>query len=103
MEFRDPIGRHTPSDPVLYGTGMVTKEMMLDEMRRILRRGERLPTRPSPEALYDATGGKPEEAVMVTLEWLAARRIALSEVGVFETSEQALANGIGGHRTIRAA
>lgn len=87
---------------MLYGTPMGFHLHMLDEMRRILRRGETLPRRPTPEDLWDATGGSGEEAVMLTLEWLAARQIALAEIGVYETPEEALANGIGGHRTIGA-
>ena len=61
----------------------------LDEMREILARGERLPLRPNPEDLYQACGCNGPSTLMVTLEFLAARRQALAEVGVEEDPQRA--------------
>lgn len=68
---------------------MEMRERMLDEMRSCIRRGKRLPRRPRPEELWEAADQSGESALMLTLEYLAARREALKEIGVYETPAEA--------------
>lgn len=78
--------------------------MLLDEMRDILARGERLPLRPNPEDLYQACDCNGEATLLVTLEFLTARREALAEIGVREDPQTAaICRGARGLVSRRAA
>lgn len=64
---------------------------MLDEFRHILRKhGPRgLPRRPRPDELWQRLDGDGAGALLVTLEYLEARREALAEIDVTESHVEA--------------
>lgn len=73
---------------------MDARELLLDEFRACLRAGNDLPRRPRPEELFHLIGDGPG-VLLVTLEYLAARREALAEIDVYEDDVEAATCPVG--------